>query len=79
MKLTVFAALFAFACCSPVAAGSYVTFDDPVVIGPECTWFGVIPCHTGFDYDEPEGDTPVPHAEPKPKGKGKKDKAKRRC
>ena len=31
--------------------------EDPTVTPPQCVWFGFIPCHTGFDYDEPEGDT----------------------
>ena len=40
-------------------AGSFnPAIEDPVVQPPECVWFGFIPCHTGFDYEEPEGDAP---------------------
>ena len=40
-------------------AGSFnPAIEDPTVTPPECVWFGFIPCHTGFDYEEPEGDEP---------------------
>jgi hypothetical protein len=41
------------------AAGSFnPALEDPQVIAPQCVWFGFIPCHVGFEYDEPEGDEP---------------------
>lgn len=40
-------------------AGSFdPAIEDATVIAPECVWFGFIPCHTGFDYEEPEDDEP---------------------
>ena len=44
---------------APAMAGSFdPATEDATVIAPECTWFGFIPCHTGFDYEEPEGEEP---------------------
>lgn len=43
---------------SPVYAGNLAELglDDPEVIAPECRiLFGLLPCHKGFDYLEPEG------------------------
>lgn len=43
---------------SPVYAGNLAELglDDPEVTAPECRiLFGLLPCHKGFDYLEPEG------------------------
>ncbi len=64
--------LIILAMCVPAFAGNPGTpYDRPPVIEPECRHFGLIPCHTFFDYDEPEGDeprvsTPTPTRDPEP-------------
>jgi hypothetical protein len=85
MKLTPIIAVLLLS--APAYAGSFnPALEDPTVIAPHCVWFGFIPCHVGFDYDEPEGNEPrdplsewmrspepepEPQPEPQPEPKGK--------
>lgn len=56
MKYTILAALIAF---PAHASGPGTVYDDPHVTPPACvSWFGILPCHTQFDYINPEGDEP---------------------
>lgn len=54
MKKLVFI-LFPFAA---MADGPTTPYDRPPVMEPECRWL-FLPCHRGFDYEEPEGDAPT--------------------
>lgn len=80
MKLTTLtaAALIAYGLMNAASAGSYeLGTDDPIVIEPvnTCNWW-TFSCHTGFDFDEPEGDSTVPNTTPQPKPEKPKNPCK---